>query len=75
MYRKHITYIIVYQIAKRDYRFKVNSRRKVDTIDQQTYDAIAEHFRKIWGDHAGWAHSVLFTADLRTFAGKESTTI
>jgi N-glycosylase/DNA lyase len=32
------------------------------------YDAVGNHFRKLWGKEAGWAHSVLFTADLRTFS-------
>lgn len=31
------------------------------------YETLAEHFRALWGDYAGWAHSVLFTADLRAF--------
>lgn len=31
---------------------------------------MANHFRKIWGKEAGWAHSVLFTADLRTFSDR-----
>lgn len=29
---------------------------------------MADHFRGLWGKEAGWAHSVLFTADLKTFA-------
>lgn len=31
------------------------------------YETLAEHFRDLWGEYAGWAHSVLFTADLRSF--------
>ena len=30
-------------------------------------------FRSLWGKQAGWAHSVLFAADLRTFAERLST--
>lgn len=30
---------------------------------------LAERFRQLWGEYAGWAHSVLFTADLRAFKG------
>lgn len=35
---------------------------------------MANHFRKLWGQEAGWAHSVLFTADLRSFADRLATT-
>lgn len=37
-----------------------------------TYDAIGNHFRSLWGQEAGWAHSVLFTADLRAFSERLS---
>ena len=29
---------------------------------------MGDHFRSLWGKEAGWAHSVLFTADLRAFS-------
>jgi N-glycosylase/DNA lyase len=32
------------------------------------YEAVAKKLVETWGDYAGWAHSVLFTADLRAFA-------
>lgn len=32
------------------------------------YEAVGKRLVEIWGDYAGWAHSVLFTADLRSFA-------
>ncbi|CAO1615287.1 unnamed protein product [Parajaminaea phylloscopi] len=31
------------------------------------YEDLATYFRQRWGEYAGWAHSVLFTADLRAF--------
>lgn len=31
------------------------------------YESLADYFRQRWGEYAGWAHSVLFTADLRSF--------
>lgn len=37
-------------------------------MTKTTYDAIANRFRALWGKEAGWAHSVLFTADLKTFS-------
>lgn len=39
-----------------------------------TYDTVGNHFRKLWGQEAGWAHSVLFTADLRSFADRLAAT-
>ncbi|KYK56850.1 8-oxoguanine DNA-glycosylase [Drechmeria coniospora] len=55
----------VWQIAQRDYKF---GKTKTKTFNKVMYDAVGDHFRDIWGKHAGWAHSVLFTADLREFA-------
>jgi N-glycosylase/DNA lyase len=37
-------------------------------LTKTTYDAIGNRFRTLWGEEAGWAHSVLFTADLRSFS-------
>ena len=55
----------VWQIAQRDYKF---GKGKHSSLTKATYDAIGTHFRKLWGQEAGWAHSVLFTADLRAFS-------
>ena len=55
----------VWQIAQRDYRF---GKGKHSSLTKATYDAIGEKFRSLWGKEAGWAHSVLFTADLRAFS-------
>ncbi|CUS11010.1 unnamed protein product [Tuber aestivum] len=55
----------VWQIAQRDYGF---GRGKHKSLTKATYKAIGDHFRKLWGQEAGWAHSVLFTADLKAFA-------
>ncbi|KAK5103774.1 8-oxoguanine glycosylase ogg1 [Lithohypha guttulata] len=57
----------VWHIAVRDYKF---GRGKHTSLTKATYDAVANHFRKIWGEEAGWAHSVLFTADLKVFADR-----
>lgn len=53
-------------------------------MSPKLYDAISEKFQNVWGDYAGWAHSVrlcttkgkcsdyalqvLFTADLKAFS-------
>jgi N-glycosylase/DNA lyase len=55
----------VWQIAQRDYRF---GKGKHASLTKATYDAIGDCFRKLWGTEAGWAHSVLFTADLKSFS-------
>lgn len=55
----------MWQIAQRDYKF---GKGKHSSLTKATYDAIGNHFRSLWGKEAGWAHSVLFTANLRTFA-------
>lgn len=39
------------------------------------YDAVGDHFRSLWGKEAGWAHSVLFTADLRAFSERLPTNV
>lgn len=55
----------VWQIAQRDYKF---GKGKHSSLTKATYDAVANRFRALWGKEAGWAHSVLFTADLKTFS-------
>lgn len=57
----------VWQIAQRDYRF---GKGKHSSLTAATYTAVANHFRKLWGKEAGWAHSVLFTADLKAFSDR-----
>lgn len=61
----------MWQIAQRDYRFGKGSHK---TLNKATYDAVGNHFRKLWGQEAGWAHSVLFTADLRSFSDRLAAT-
>lgn len=57
----------VWRIAQRDYKFGKGAHK---TLNKATYDAVGNHFRKLWGKEAGWAHSVLFTADLRRFSDR-----
>lgn len=57
----------VWQIAQRDYKF---GKSKTKTFNKAMYDAVGDHFRALWGKYAGWAHSVLFTADLREFSNR-----
>lgn len=53
----------VLQIAQRDYKFKA----KGSSMTKLLYDNIKKFFIELWGPYAGWAHSVLFVADLRAF--------
>ncbi|MCJ1287363.1 8-oxoguanine glycosylase ogg1 [Xylographa opegraphella] len=62
----------VWQIAQRDYNFGKGKHR---SLTKATYDAVGDHFRTLWGKEAGWAHSVLFTADLRAFSERLSSKI
>ena len=59
----------VWQIAQRDYKFGKGKHR---SLTKATYEAVGDLFRSLWGKQAGWAHSVLFAADLRTFAERLS---
>ncbi|XP_042212826.1 N-glycosylase/DNA lyase-like isoform X1 [Homarus americanus] len=54
----------VFQIAARDY---LPHLRSCKTVTDKVYREIADHFRCVFGEYAGWAHSVLFSADLKKF--------
>ncbi|KAF2403825.1 hypothetical protein EJ06DRAFT_541484 [Trichodelitschia bisporula] len=62
----------VWQIAVRDYKF---GKGKNSSLTKATYDAVANRFRALWGKEAGWAHSVLFTADLKAFSERLTTKV
>ncbi|CAG8950501.1 hypothetical protein HYFRA_00006998 [Hymenoscyphus fraxineus] len=62
----------VWQFAQRDYKF---GKGKHKSLTKATYDAVGDHFRQLWGIEAGWAHSVLFAADLKTFSDKVATKV
>ncbi|XP_071455374.1 N-glycosylase/DNA lyase [Hetaerina americana] len=56
----------VHQIAIRRYTPHL---AKYKTVTPAVYDEIGGHFRKLYGDLAGWAHTILFCADLKMFKG------
>lgn len=58
----------VWQIAQRDYKM---GKTKTKTFNKVMYEAVGDHFRGLWGEYAGWAHSVLFAADLREFSDRK----
>lgn len=57
----------VHQIAIKYYGLKASSKVKIN-MTPKLYEEMNLKFLSIWGDYAGWAHSVLFTADLKSFA-------
>jgi len=54
----------IYQIAARLYMPKLAKQK---TVTEKIYNEIGDHFRNLYGPLAGWAHTVLFCADLKKF--------
>ncbi|KAG6449750.1 hypothetical protein O3G_MSEX006239 [Manduca sexta] len=54
----------VYQIAAQNYLPHLRGKKNVT---EKMYAEIGDHFRNLYGDMAGWAHTVLFCADLKKF--------
>lgn len=59
----------VWNIARRDY---MSDQRKealanVTSLTPKVYDSVADLFREKFGKYSGWAHSVLFVAELPSF--------
>ncbi|CAH1976089.1 unnamed protein product [Acanthoscelides obtectus] len=54
----------IYQIAKKFYMPNLAANK---TVTEKVYNEIGDHFRKLYGPLAGWAHTVLFCADLKKF--------
>ncbi|KAJ7172389.1 N-glycosylase/DNA lyase [Mycena filopes] len=55
----------VHQIAIKHYGFKGSSK---SSMNPKLYEDINTKLVAVWGDYAGWAHSVLFTSDLKAFS-------
>lgn len=54
----------VWQIALRDYGFKNKGGK---TLTAKLYDQVADHFRQVFGDYSGWAHSVCFMYENKVY--------
>lgn len=52
----------VWQVAQREY----SVGRKYKTLNKLAYEEISSFYRQLWGPYAGWAQSVIFTADLKS---------
>ncbi|EGN93300.1 hypothetical protein SERLA73DRAFT_189864 [Serpula lacrymans var. lacrymans S7.3] len=59
----------VHQIAIKHYGFPSSSSAKAKaSMTPKLYEKINVKLVNVWGNYAGWAHSVLFTADLKSFS-------
>ncbi|KAF4576750.1 8-oxoguanine glycosylase ogg1 [Pleurotus pulmonarius] len=64
----------VHQIASKYYSISSTSGKKPKTnMTPKLYDEVSSKLANIWGEYAGWAHSVLFTADLKSFVDYGTT--
>ncbi|KAJ7449901.1 DNA glycosylase [Mycena latifolia] len=57
----------VHQIAIKHYGLKGSLTAKAN-MTPKLYEEISTRLVAVWGDYAGWAHSVLFTSDLKAFS-------
>ena len=58
----------MFQIATENYLTLSHLKKKHKSVtSEKVYKEIADHFRGLFGPFAGWAHSVLFSADLKHF--------
>ncbi|CAI2175227.1 1498_t:CDS:2 [Funneliformis geosporum] len=62
----------VWQIAQKQYGFNVKMRGASNSLTTRNYAAVGDHLREIFGEYSGWAHSVLFTSDLRPFEDRST---
>ncbi|CAH2052398.1 unnamed protein product, partial [Iphiclides podalirius] len=60
----------VYQIAAQNYLPHLKGKKNVT---DKIYAEIGDHFRNLYGELAGWAHTVLFCADLKKFQNTENS--
>lgn len=60
----------VFQIASRHYLKHLTSS-KSKTISEKVYNEVSSTLQQRFGKYAGWAHSVLFTADLSMFKNED----
>lgn len=52
----------MFQIASQNY---LPHLKGCKSVTNKVYGEIGDHFRQLYGEYAGWAHSVLFSADLK----------
>ncbi|PNF32439.1 N-glycosylase/DNA lyase [Cryptotermes secundus] len=54
----------IYQVAVQRYLPHLRGRK---VVTDKIYNEIGSHFRSLYGSLAGWAHTILFCADLKMF--------
>ncbi|XP_065199831.1 N-glycosylase/DNA lyase [Planococcus citri] len=59
----------VFQIAARYY---LPHLKTMKSVTERVYNEIGDHFRSVFGDYAGWGHSVLFCDELKGFKDETS---
>ncbi|PZC78659.1 hypothetical protein B5X24_HaOG201958 [Helicoverpa armigera] len=59
------------KIAAQNYLPHLRGKKNVT---DKMYTEIGDHFRSLYGDMAGWAHTVLFCADLKKFQQSDTDT-
>ncbi|PFH51173.1 hypothetical protein AMATHDRAFT_143256 [Amanita thiersii Skay4041] len=57
----------VHQLAIKYYGMKGSTKGKT-AMTPKIYDEVSSKLQALWGDYAGWAHSVMFTSDLKSFS-------
>lgn len=60
----------VFQLVAKFYLPKL--RNKKVNINVGLYKEIGDHLRGVWGKYAGWAQTVMFTSDLKSFQNLDS---
>uniref|UniRef100_A0A1B0APN1 N-glycosylase/DNA lyase n=1 Tax=Glossina palpalis gambiensis TaxID=67801 RepID=A0A1B0APN1_9MUSC len=59
----------IFKIAQRIY---LPALVNVKSVTPKIYDQIAEHFRKVYGEYAGWAQAIVFCSELQQFQLKHN---
>ena len=57
----------VHQMAVRDYGLKI----PLKSLTEKNYEKIQDCFINVFGEYAGWAHSILFAAELKDLSHDE----
>uniref|UniRef100_A0A1A9VEL7 N-glycosylase/DNA lyase n=1 Tax=Glossina austeni TaxID=7395 RepID=A0A1A9VEL7_GLOAU len=62
----------IFKIAQRIYLPELVNAK---SVTPKIYDQIAEHFRRVYGEYAGWAQAILFCSELQQFQLKRNLNV